>query len=219
MEKRRRRAGSTDGEAQDRAGPRDGRRAFEDGDRGRLARRGDAVALPQLCTLGHHLARPARRPRRSEAGPASHPLRDVGRPRRPVRRPLHEVRGGRGRGDEELSPPRRPVDLSGPGPDGPAVQPALPPDRGLRQLRLDRRRRRGRDAVHRVPPHADRRGTPVRAESGDGQFPSQLRIDDRGTGGPPGAVSQSPDQRDDRDRRRHGDQHPAAQPQGGLRGA
>ncbi len=37
---------------------------------------------------------------------------------------------------------------------GPAVQPAAPAGRGLRQLRLDRRRPARRDALHRVPADA-----------------------------------------------------------------
>ena len=115
------------------------------------------IALPQLCPERHHLAGLARRPRRPQAGAAADLVRDVGRPPRHGRRPLHEVRGGRRRGDEELSPARRPVDLRRPGPDGPAVQPAASAGRGLRQLRLDRRRPAGRDAVHRVPADADRR--------------------------------------------------------------
>ena len=118
------------------------------------AGRGDADALSQLRAQRDHLAAPARRPRRPQAGAAAHPVRDVARPARHGRRPVRQVRGRGRRGDEELSPARRPVDLRRAGPHGPAVQPAAPAGRGLRQLRLDRRRPARRDAVHRVPADA-----------------------------------------------------------------
>ena len=127
-----------------------------------------------------HVAGLARRSRRPQAGAAADLVRDVARPARHRRRPLHEVRGGRRRGDEELPPARRPVDLRRPGPDGPAVQPSPSSGRGLRQLRLDRRRPARRHAVHRVPPDADRPGAAERAARPDGRFPAQLRLDDRG---------------------------------------
>ena len=127
--------------------------------------------------------------------------------------------GGRRRGDEELPPARRPVDLRRPGPDGPAVQPAASADRGLRQFRLDRRRPAGRDAVHRVPADADRRrscSSELRDQTVDFR-PNYASTTDE----PvvlPGPVPQPAGQRRVGDRRRHGDEHPAAQPQGGLQG-
>ena len=71
-------------------------------------------------------------------------------------------------------------------------------------------------AVHRVPAPADRRGAAQRAARPDGRLPAELRLDDRRAGRPAGAVPEPPGQRRRRDRRRDGDEHPAAQPEGGL---
>ena len=57
-----------------------------------------------------------------------------------------------------------------------------------------------------------------RAPRPDRRLPAELRLDDRGARRPPGAVPQPPGQRGVGDRRRDGDEHPAAQPQGGLQG-
>ena len=50
-----------------------------------------------------------------------------------------------------------------------------------------------------------------RHRPGHGRFPAELRRDREGAEGPSGALPQSADQRRQRHRRRHGDQHPAAQ--------
>ena len=71
-------------------------------------------------------------------------------------------------------------------------------------------------ALHRMPADADRPGAPERAPRPDRRLPAQLRLDDRGADRPARAVPEPAGQRRLGDRRRHGDQHPAAQPQGGL---
>ena len=73
---------------------------------GRPSARGGPGPLPQLRTLGHHLARPARRARRAQAGAAPHPLHDVAaEPHR--RRQAPQVRQGRRRRDGQLPSARR----------------------------------------------------------------------------------------------------------------
>ena len=67
--------------------------------------------------------------------------------------------------------------------------------------------------------HAARRGDDGGPRQGHGRLRPELRRDHRGADRPAGAVPESPRQRVGRHRRRHGDQHPAAQPaRGGRRG-
>jgi hypothetical protein len=77
----------------------------------------------------------------------------------------------------------------------------------------------GRDALHRVPARAHQRRDPDRDRSGYGGVQAELRRHARGTRRAAVAHSESARQRRHRHRRRHGDEHPAAQPQGSLLGA
>ena len=106
--------------------------------------------------VGHHLARAAGRARRVEARAAPHPVHDVaaGTDRR---RETPEVREGRRRRDGQLSPARRRRDLRDARADGAVLLAAISARRRIRQLRIARRRLRGGDAIHRVPPHAHQR--------------------------------------------------------------
>ena len=90
---------------------------------------------------------------------------------------------------------------------------------GSGQLRLARRRRRRRDALHRVPARAPQRRAADRNRSVDGSLPSELRRHQDRAGRPAVARAEPPHQRRDGHRRRHGDQHPAAQPRRGVHGA
>ena len=71
-------------------------------------------------------------------------------------RPLQEVRRHRRRRDGQVPPARRRVHLRHAHPDGAALLAALPARRRPGQLRLDRRRPAGGDALHRGAPLADR---------------------------------------------------------------
>ena len=186
--------------------------------RGGRAPRSGADPLPQLRALGHHLARASGRPRRAEAGPAPHPVHDVAaEPHR--RRQASQVREGGRRRDGQLPSARRLRAVRDARPHGAAVLAALSADRRLRQLRLARWRQRGGDALHRVPARAAERRAADRDRSDDGAVPSELRRHANRAGGAAVADSEPPDQRRDRHRRRHGDQHSAAQPQRNLHGA
>ena len=118
-------------------------------------RRRDARVLPRVRLLRHLLPRPARRPRRPQAGAAPDPLHDGRDGPAPRPRPRQE-RPRRRRGHGPAAPARRRRDLRRPGPDGAAVVDAAADDRRARQLRLARRPPR-RDALHRVPDGARRR--------------------------------------------------------------
>ena len=118
-----------------------------------------------------------------------------------------------------LPPARRHGDLRDARAHGAVVLAALPARRRLRQLRIARRRQRGGDALHRVPPGPAVRRAADRDRSVDGPVPSELRRHQDRARRPPVAHPEPADQRRDRHRRRHGDQHPAAQPDGSLHGA
>ncbi len=112
-------------------------------------RRGDAFELPRVRLLGDLLAGAARRARRPQAGPASHPLHD-GRHEPAARPRARQERPGRRRGHGPAPPPRRRRDLRRAGAAGPAVVAAAAVHRRPRQLRVAGRRSR-RHALHRVP--------------------------------------------------------------------
>ena len=181
-------------------------------DRRRRAARGGAEPLPELRAVGHHLARAARRARRAEAGAAPHPVHDVAaEPDR--RRQAPQVREGRRRRDGELPPARRRGALRDARAHGAAVLAALSARRRLRQLRLARRRQRRGDALHGMPPRAHR---PTRCSRRSISARCHFRPNYDGTKTEPVVLparhSEPADQRRHRDRGRHGDQHPAAQP-------
>ena len=182
------------------------------------AARGGAGAVSQLRAVGHHLARPARRPRRPQARPAPHPLHDVAAEPH-GRRQASQVRQGRRRRDGQLPPARRHGDLRDAGAHGAVLLAALSAGGRLGQLRQPRRRLGRRDAVHRVPAGAHQRRAADRDRSGHRALPSQLRRHEDRAGRAAGAAAEPAGQRRHGHRRRHGHQHPAAQPGRGVPGA
>ncbi len=178
---------------------------------------GDAGLVPGVRLLGHLLARPARRPRRPQAGAASDPLHDerdgpAARPRSRQERPR------RRRGHGQAAPARRCGHLRRPGPNGPVVLPAHAAGRRPRQLRLPRRRA-GRLPLHRVP-HGP--GSPPdgrRPRRGGRRLRAQLRRARAGTGRPAGCLPEPAGQRRLGHRGGDGHQHGPAQPRRGDRGS
>ena len=161
------------------------------------------------------LARAARRPRRPEAGAAAHPLHDVGaEPDR--RRQAPQVREGRRRRDGQLPSAWRLRALRNARPHGAALLAALSAGGRLRQFRIARRRQRGGDALHRVPADAHQRRDAHRDRAVDGAVPAELRRHEDRAGRPAGAHPEPAGQRRRRHCRRHGHQHPAAQPRRDL---
>ena len=177
-------------------------------------RRGDAQLLPRLCDERHHLARPAGRARRSEAVAAPHPGGDA-RPQPGTRAAVPEVRQDRRRHLGELPPARRVGDLPDPGPVGPDLQHALPAGGRPGQLRLGGRRPAGRDAVHRVADDPSRRRDAGRHRQGHRRLEQQLRRHAQRAVGAAWPLPEPDLQRLGRHRGRHGDEHPAAQPERG----
>ena len=112
---------------------------------------------------------------------------------------------------------RRRVDLRHARPPRAGLQHALPARRRPGQLRLDRRRPAGGDAVHRGAAQGARRRDDDGPRQGDRRLRPELRRDHRGADGPAGAVPEPAGERIGRHRRRHGDEHPAAQPARGDR--
>ena len=96
-----------------------------------------------------------------------------------------------------------------------AVLAALSARRRPGQLRLDRRRPGGRDALHRGAAREARRGDAARARLGHGRLRAELRRVEARAARAAGALPEPARQRQRRHRRRHGDQHPAAQPRRG----
>ena len=80
------------------------------------------------------------------------------------------------------------------------------------QLRLDRQRLAGGNALHRGAPVAARDGDAARHRRGHRRLRAELRRVAPGAARPSVALPEPARQRRLRDRRRHGDQHPAAQP-------
>ena len=158
----------------------------------------------------------ARRARRAEAGAPARALLDVVE-RQPAGPPVREVREHRRLRDGQPSPARRRVDLRHARPARAAVLAALPARRRPGQLRLDRRRPAGRDALHRGAPREARRGDAARARLGHGRLRPELRRVEARAARAAGALPEPARQRQRRDRGRHGDEHPAAQPERGDR--
>ena len=146
----------------------------------------DALRLPRLRDERDRRPRAARRPRRAQARPSPRPLRDA-RPRPAAEPAVPQVGHDRRRGDGQVPPARRPVDLRHARPDGAGVLPALPARRRPGQLRLDRRRPTGGDAVLRPGDtrvaHAERlgadrgRSSPALAPESDSEI--DLKVLDR----------------------------------------
>ena len=123
----------------------------------------------------------------------------------------------RRRGDGQLPPARRLVDLRHARAPGPGLLDALPARRRPGQLRLGRRRSRRGHALHGGAPHAHGDGDAPRPRQGHGRLRAQLRRAHAGAARPAGALPEPAGQRLVGHRRRHGDQHPAAQPARGRR--
>ncbi len=185
--------------------------------RGDPPSRGGPAAIPELRALRHHVARPARRPRRPQAGPAPDPLRDVPEPPPDAGREVQEVRVGRGRRHRQVPPARRRRDLRRDGPHGAAVLAARPARGRARQLRLSRRRLGRRVPVHGSAPQAARDRAPLRDPEEDRRLAPELRRRALRARRPAGALPEPPRERRDGHRGRHGDVHPAAQPGRGPR--
>ena len=185
--------------------------------RGARAREGDALLVPRLRDERDRRARAARRPRRAQAGPPARALRDA-RPRPAAEPRLPQVRLHRRRGDGQVPPARRLGDLRDAGADGAGVLPALPARRRPGQLRLDRRRSAGRDAVHGGAPRPAGDGDAPRHRRRHRRLRAQLRRVDPRAAAAAGPLPEPAGQRRHRHRGRDGDQHPAAQPPRGDRG-
>ena len=169
------------------------------------------VELPRLRDERHRVARPARRPRRPQAGPSPDPVRD-GRDGPVGHELVPQVRGDRRRGDGQVPPARRQRPVRRPRPARPGLLDALPARRRPGQLRLGRRRHRGRDALHRGAPDRDRRRDARRHRQGHRRLRRQLRRHPEAAVGPAGQAPEPARQRLVGHRGRHGDQHPAAPP-------
>ena len=180
-------------------------------DRAARARAGDALELPRLRDERHRRPRPARRPRRAQAGAPPRPLGDARR-RHAAEPAVQEVGVDRRRGHGALPPARRQPDLRLARPDGAAVLAPEPARRRPGQLRLDRRRPAGGDALHRVPAHASRDRDAAGHRHGHGRLRAELRRVPQGAAVASVPLPEPARQRLDGDRGRHGDEHPAAQP-------
>ena len=97
------------------------------------------------------------------------------------------------------------------------LQHALSERRRPGQLRLDRRRCAGGDALHRGAAAGARRRHDDGSRQGDRRLHAELRRDHRRADRPADAVPEPAGQRIGRHRRRHGDQRAAAQPARGGR--
>ena len=133
-------------------------------------------------------------------------------------RPVPKVRQDRRRHVGQLSPARRAGGVPDAGAPGPGLGDALPAGGRAGQLRLDRRRRAGRHAIHRGAPDAARGRDAGRPREEHRRFPSQLRRDARGADRAPGRAAEPAGQRLLRHRGRHGHRSAAAQPHRDLRG-
>ena len=157
-------------------------------------------------------ARAARRARRAEAGAPPRPLLDVDE-RQPPRPAVREVREHRRLRDGQPSPARRQRDLRHARPAGAALLAPLSARRRPGQLRLDRRRPAGRDALHRGPPRA---GSPRRCcgelDSDTVDFGPNYDESKREPLVLPARFPNLLVNGSAGHRRRHGDEHPAAPP-------
>ena len=126
--------------------------------------------------------------------------------------PYVQVGPHRRRRDGQVSPARRPGDLRRPGAHGAGLLDAPAADRRAGQFRLGRRRSAGGDALHRS--RASPRSAMALLDDLDKDTVDfQPNYDELGARAdrPAGALPEPAGQRRRRHRRRHGDQHPAAQ--------
>ena len=122
-----------------------------------------------------------------------------------------------GDGDGQVPPARRLGDLRHARPHGAGLLAARAAGRRPGQLRLGRRRSRRRHAVHGGPARRHRARDAARPRRRHRRLPAQLRRREHGADGPAVALPEPARQRLVRHRRRHGDEHPAAQPARGDR--
>ena len=178
--------------------------------------RRDEALVPRVRDERHRLARAARRARRPEARASAHPLRHAAAGAR-LEQEAHEVVQGRGRHDGRLPPARQPRHLRRARAHGAGVLHARAADRRPGQLRLGRRRSARGRALHRSAAVEDRAVPARRSRQGHGRLQAELRRPAAGAVGAAGEVPQPAGQRRRRHRRRHGDEHSAAQPGRGHR--
>ena len=122
------------------------------------------------------------------------------------------MRARRGRCARKIPSARGFGDLRGAGADGAGILASLSADRWPGQLRFGRRRRRRSVPLHRMPAAKNRGRDACRHRPGNRRLHAELRRQGDGADGAADAAAQPAHQRLVRDRRRHGDQHPAAQP-------
>ena len=132
-------------------------------------------------------------------------------------RAVQEVRDRGRRRARQVPPARRRLGLRRAGAHGAGVLPALSAGRRAGELRLGRRRPRGGLPLHRGAAHPRRDGDAGGHRQEHRRLPAQLRRPAAGADRPPGQDPQPAGQRLQRHRRRHGHQHPAAQPARGGR--
>ena len=121
------------------------------------------------------------------------------------------MRRRRRRSAEKLSPARRQLRLRHVGAPDAGLGHALSARGRAGQFRLHRRRFRGGLPLHRVPPAGTLRRFAARHRRGHRRFSAQLQGIDHGADRAPERAPEPAAQRLDRDRRRHGDEHSAAQ--------
>ena len=132
---------------------------------------------------------------------------------RPAAQPrLRQVRAHRRRGDGQVPPARRLGDLRHARAARAGLLDAQPARRRPGQLRLGRRRPRRRDAVHRGAARAARARDAARPRRRHRRLHPELRRQRPRAGRAAGALPEPARQRLVGHRRRHGDEHPAAQP-------
>ena len=176
----------------------------------RLDPRRNEAQLPRLRDERDRQPRPARRSRRPEAGASPHPLCDV-RAEFHAGPPLQQVLAHRRRHDGQVPSARRSRHLRRARAHGAGLLDARAADRRAGQFRLGRRRSARGLPLHRGEARPFRFGPARRPRQGHGRFQAELRREGRGAGRPAGALPEPSGQWRGRHRRRHGDQHPAAQ--------
>ncbi len=181
------------------------------------ARGRDALGVPRLRDVRHRRARAARRPRRAQAGPPPRPVRDVRawasgptRPYAKCARIVGEVMGNyHPHGDSAIYDTlvRMAQDFSMRYPlvDGQGNFGSIDDDPAAAMRYTEARLTR---LAH---------GDAARPRHGHGRLHPELRRQQAGAGRPAGALPEPARQRLVRHRRRHGDEHPAAQPARGHR--
>ena len=157
-------------------------------------------------------SRAARCARRAQAGAPPRPVL-MWRTATAAGPSVCEVRAHRRRRDGQPSPARRSRDLRHARPAGAAVLAPLSAGRQPGELRLDRRRPAGREALHRGPPRqARRRRCSASIDSDTVDFSPNYDGKTPRAGRPALPLPEPARQRLVGDRRRNGDQHAAASP-------